>query len=234
MTTKPRGVVLPAWKVRHALSLKLGETMQVRVPMKDCYQLGPHGEWIPWEGAGTWRANGLLADIPVKSRSKVLYSPHNPGDVVFVKETWRFYGRVRAEEFEGGFEYRTDLANRVFTEFDDPNGVFNLALIAWNGGTANKWRSAQTLLEDYARLFFRVRDVRPERVQDAIPADIQREGCPYSYSGTAPENAPDWDAWMQKHWDAQHGKRHPWAANGWVWRYVWERCERAEPAGVTR
>lgn len=205
MTThpKPKGILLN-WQLPYALSLPVGGVMQWRVPMK----------------------------VQPVIDSAIGKPPHRPGDVVFGKEAWRFYGRVRAQGFEGGFEYRSDLSHRVFTEFDDPHGVFNLALIAWNAGSIRKWRPPQTMREEYARLFFRVQSVRVERVQDISEADavvsgIVPETC-MDLAAFQPGDMPQrvWRPQFAEHWDTQHGKKHPWANNDYCWVNVLERIER--------
>jgi hypothetical protein len=60
--------------------------------------------------------------------------------------------------------------------------------------------------------------VRIRNVQDIIPAEIQKEGCPYKYSGFAPEDAPDWNGWFSKLWNSIYAATEfNWKANPLVW-----------------
>ncbi|MBA7559095.1 hypothetical protein ES708_00708 [subsurface metagenome] len=64
-------------------------------------------------------------------------------------------------------------------------------------------------------------DARLERLQDMIPAEIQKEGCPFSFSGTSPEEAPDWYGWWIPLWDSLHKPGEQWEDNPEVVRLCW-------------
>ncbi len=71
----------------------------------------------------------------------------------------------------------------------------------------------------YRRLWLRVLDEHPERLQDIAsdPAAIEREGV----SLAAPQPAsglPDYTRNLRELWDSINGKRgYPWDSNPWVW-----------------
>jgi hypothetical protein len=67
---------------------------------------------------------------PVFTKDEITYKEiKNPfgweGDRLWVREGWRWYGRIREPGMvEGGFEYRADGAHRKFTDFADPQDVW--------------------------------------------------------------------------------------------------------------
>ena len=129
--------------------------------------------------------------------------PYHPGNILYVRETW-------APNIEGGYFYRADGVDDVFG--------------GWHPSIHMPWEAA--------RIFLRVTDVRVERLQSMLPCDIQKEGCPYIYSGFDEEQAPDWYGWMKNIWNSTINPAdraiYGWDANPWVWVIEFERCEKPE------
>lgn len=75
------------------------------------------------------------------------------------------------------------------------------------------WHSPLFLPEKFARTFLRIKDVRPERLQDITEEDAKAEG------------AKDVDlnggfrVGYAQLWDSINKPPHDWAANDWVWVY---------------
>jgi len=142
--------------------------------------------------------------------------PYCPGDILYVRETWAAWSRT-----EG-------LAPKLYykTDGNAPDGI--------------KWRPSIHMPKEAARIFLRVTDVRVERLRPILPCDIQKEGCPYHYSGFDEEQAPDYEGWMRKTWDSAIKKAdlplYGWDANPWVWVITFERIskEKAQEGGGER
>ena len=107
------------------------------------------------------------------------YSPFHPGDILYVRETWRIWRAHRYDadahiEFKAGGEGvvlrfphgYTDSANR-----DDYDNFIH----KW-GVRENKWHPSIHMPREAARIFLRVTDVRVERLQDITYEDCLREG----------------------------------------------------------
>ena len=78
-----------------------------------------------------------------------------------------------------------------------------------------------------SRITLEITGVRIERLQDIRPCDVQAEGCPYTYSGFDPEEAPDWSGWYREIWDRIHAKKpgQSWAENAWTWVLEFKRVQ---------
>jgi hypothetical protein len=150
-------------------------------------------EWIETFGYTMFTPKGHISGRGIfngKHAEKYFKLPWQPMDVLWVRETWCDAGVF-------GYAYRaTDSL---------PIGV-------------NTWRPAIHMPREAARLLLQVKDVRVERLQDILPCDIQKEGCPYTYSGFNPEDAPDWKGWFRELWDSINAKRgYGWDTDPWVW-----------------
>lgn len=141
--------------------------------------------------------------------------PYQPGDVLYVRETWRVrnvygdfkYGNRTAEiEFKAGGEY---VYMRV--QEDVING--------------RRWCPSIHMPKEAARLFLKVTSVKAQRLQDILccPGEIAKEGIPY-------ENAEDWESAAMRFEELWNGTIKPadqskygWDANPWVWAIEYER-----------
>lgn len=141
--------------------------------------------------------------------------PYQPGDTMYVRETWNKCGN--------GYRYKADW------EKDD------IADIA-------KWRPSIHMPKGAARIWLKVMDVRVERLQDMKPEDIRKEGmwlaitpneCKsqfnkigaiHFYEEARKKFSELWNSTLKKSDLARYG----WDANPWVWVIEFERCEKPE------
>lgn len=134
--------------------------------------------------------------------------PICPGDVLWVRETWR-------EEYESVGWYDRTL---FFYKADDPSYT-------------GPWRPSIHMPKEAARIFLRVTDVRVERLQDITNADCVREGAVKRpditkrgefvlHNRYRKEFGELWDSTIK----AADRDRYGWNANPWVWVYTFERC----------
>lgn len=145
-------------------------------------------------------------------------SQYNPGDVLYVRETWCGLPVNEAGHFRGHpiYYYKADGDLR-------PEG--------WRGA----WRPSIHMPKKAARIWLKVTDVRVERLQDITDDGAKAEGANWKngrnvgweekMKRTATERfAEIWDSTIKK----SDIDRYGWAANPWVWVIEFERCEKPE------
>lgn len=164
--------------------------------------------------------------------------PYAVGDVIYAKETWRFYGRDRGEGPEGGIEYRSDLESRIFTEFESPDKAYGEFKLAFKQGKANKWKSSTQLPQWAARFWEQITEVRCERLQDISEEDAIAEGLESQSCGTLNERVyknyekgqMGWCGLLHSFsslWDSIYGEtERRWQANPWVFVYTFKGVEK--------
>lgn len=134
---------------------------------------------------------------------------HAPGDIVYAKESWAVYS---AEEGTASAIYRADYH-----------------------GINPSWNSPMFMPRWAARLWFRVVEVRVQRLQDISEADAIAEGADRRFVVEAADfisgKKIDFDEitnhrnGFRSRWDTLNGEKHPWSSNPWVWAYTLERIE---------
>lgn len=158
---------------------------------------------------------------------KPLISPYQPGDILYVRETYVAWDLVALDGPGITFHYCYRAT--------DPNGnrvPTSPELDEWQ---ERPWIPSIHMPKEAARIWLRVTDVRLERLQDITAAQVVKEGT----TGLAMELIQNSDE-LKKHydipfavlWDSTIKKadRHlyRWAANPWVWVIEFERCEKPE------
>lgn len=175
-----------------------------------------------------------------------------PGDVLWVRETWRVgawddAGSICVDYKADGFTRRewirisdpnlyeelwqqsSDDARKANASIDD-DGNYN-----WDPGKSpTRWRSPVTMPREAARLFLRVTDVRVERLNQITNNDILREGfrsescniCVHD-GGSGCEHCFAILNPFRKSWDVRNAKRgYGWDSNPLVWVIEFERVEK--------
>lgn len=158
--------------------------------------------------------------------------PYQPGDILYVRETWCALPVNEAGHMRGHsiYYYRADGDLR-------PEG--------WRG----KWHPSIHMPKEAARIWLKVMNVRVERLQEMKPVDVIKEGAypdcwdclnTYGESGSqccygTEEQCSQCDEVMmewEKLWTSTIKKsdidRYGWDANPWVWVIEFERCEKPE------
>lgn len=145
----------------------------------------------------------------------VIRPPCQPGDILWVRETWA--------ERPYGFVYKADG--------DEPEG--------WDHD--DHWRPSIHMKKEAARLFLRVIGVRAERLQKISAKQARMEGQPRCNGGITvcggPRSCGDCEAdhenavlWFSDCWDSTiksaDRSLYGWRANPWVWVIEFERCEK--------
>lgn len=146
---------------------------------------------------------------------KFFRMPCQPGDILYVRETFR----PLSSHPQSWFEYAADWSPRYFENSRDPK--------ACNGG---KWVPSIHMPKRAARIFLKVTNVKVQRLHDMTLDDFLTEGVtlrPEAFND--PENAY-WQAqsiFAEEIWDKTLKKAdrelYSWDANPWVWAIEFDR-----------
>ena len=140
------------------------------------------------------------------STERRLNPPYMPGDVLYVRETWKQYttgtagpGRI------DGYLYKAD----------DPQDTTGMMV-------EGHWHPSIHMPRAAARIFLKVTNVRAERLRSITEKDAMAEGVfpepPFSFPDTYCRG-------FQKLWDSLADESTNWSANPWVWVYEFERVD---------
>lgn len=143
------------------------------------------------------------------------FSTVQPGDILWVRETWCRIGNPKAGR-PMHYCYRADM--------EDPSKD--------DDGFHALWRPSIHMPKEAARIFLRVKDVRMEHLQDMTVQDSLAEGVKLHLNGIADGADPLLP--FAELWNSTTNKRdfskYCWSANPWVWVIEFERME-ATPWG---
>lgn len=156
-----------------------------------------------------------------------------PGDRLWVKEAHRFIREwlgLAYPQVSVSCQYRASEGTCAWSDYKVvasatdptmPNGwsKTDARIGVMRGFTVPvpvPWRSSIFMPRWASRITLEIVSVRVERLNEIIPADVIKEGCPYLYSGTCPEDAPNFVGWYKNLWESINGP-DSWAANPWVW-----------------
>ena len=178
-----------------------GRKTQTRLVIKPQPKLKTYNN--PEQKFWIWKdCNWLDGGIGLPSSGIEDHAPYKPGDVLYVKETWRSIGFVASF-----FEYKADFPHE----------------------SVIPWKSPILMPKRAARIFLRVVDVSVERLQKITSTDMWNEGClPENINQ---EEIGVHDEWLQKYWiplwNRTNAKRgYTWESNPWVWVIEFERTEK--------
>ena len=152
--------------------------------------------------------------------------PCEPGDILYVRETWQCW---RAHRYEatadirfraGGDDVRLQFANGNTDSIDRLD--YDTFVHKWFSHN-REWKPSLFMPKVAARIWLKVTDVRVERLQDMTDDDAEAEGC-FDYTSTALGFFDVWDSTIKK----SDIDRYGWDANPYVWVIEFERCEKPE------
>lgn len=155
--------------------------------------------------------------------------PCRAGDILYVRETWNFVydtdGNDKIIEESGRYVYYADDPMQ-FSEWIDPNTGEHKDYMPWKPSIHMPKRAA--------RIWLRVKSVKPQRINEITLDDFLKEGVilrPEAFND--PDNAylqakeefiRIWESTL-KGPDKEH---YAWAENPWVWAIEFERCNKPE------
>jgi len=176
-----------------------------------------------------WKKSIAGTSIVRTSPYDAKLSRYAPGDILWVRETWRDrWGMVYAN-YGTGNAYPIDDVREIEYKAGG-NGFFvhgcNLCpdepTVKW--GEWSKWRPSIFMPREAARIFLRVTNVRVERVQDITEDDAMAEGC----EKLLMETRSALNNFMNL-WNFINSKRgYGWDTNPWVWVVKFHRLEDFE------
>lgn len=133
--------------------------------------------------------------------SKLCIPPYQPGDILYVRETWK--------KAPNGYYYYEDWQK------DDIADV-------------TKWKPSIHMPKEAARIWLKVTDVRVERLKEITIDGIRNEGLSSMavHAGDMEIAMEEWkNLWNStiKKSDINH---YGWDANPWVWIIEFDQCEK--------
>lgn len=160
--------------------------------------------------------------------------PCEPGDILYVRETWQCW---RAHRYEatadirfraGGDDVRLQFANGSTDSIDRYD--FDTFVHKWFSHNG-EWKPSLFMPKEAARIWLRVTNVRVERLQDITSQGAWKEGARCACLSPVPDCAGNKTAFIEI-WNSTIQKsdldRYGWDANPWVWVIEFERCEKPE------
>lgn len=166
-----------------------------------------------WRLDGAAWTDNLDSVIPVPCHGLYEEAPFHPGDILYVRETWRVKsascppGRCQIEYKAGG--------DATFDKI--------IALPTKKG----EWKPSIHMPKEAARIFLRVKSIWAERLNVMQEEDAIAEG--FKDLGVDADSPLErfavlWDKTIKRDQIDKYG----WYANPWVWVIRFERCEKPE------
>lgn len=144
---------------------------------------------------------------------KFFKSPCEPGDILYVRETWCMLPVNEAGHIRGHsvYYYKADGDLR-------PEG--------WRG----KWKPSIHMPKEAARIWLKVTDVRVELLQEITIDGIRSEGLSSMavHAGDMEIALKEWELLWNSTIKKSDLDRYGWYASPWVWVIEFERCEKPE------
>lgn len=155
--------------------------------------------------------------------------PYQPGDILYVRETWERFECWNCEGDERGNCPKEPQKSVL----DKTCGCYMYRATDEISGDA-KWHPSIHMPKEAARIWLKVTNVRMERLQEITGLSVQKEGIEVDPKECASKFDFITELFLlfQRLWDSTIKKsdldRYGWNANPWVWVIEFERCEKPE------
>ena len=149
-------------------------------------------------------------------------SPYQPGDILWVRETWA-RGRVSIGEEPDGRDSKPYISQCI-----GDNDIIPKEAALREGICIDEvvWRPSIFMPKEACRIWLRVLAVRPERLQEISEEDAIAEGI----EAREPNHVVGARYRFGQLWNSINAARgYGWDKNPWVWAIIFERCDK--PAG---
>lgn len=193
----------------------------------------PQGQPHRMDNSSCWP--GCFAD---SKSSNVYKPPYQPGDILYVRESWQFFPC---------FDCVKSMCDTTPLTYEDSDSVTEGCWIYKADYIASDqkcvcWHPSIHMPKQAARIFLRVKDVRAERLKSIDSEQAKAEGimCVSLGDGTVGYSIGLWDnvtfdspvGAFAKLWDSTLSKNsnYPsyWKHNPWVWVIEFEQISRKE------
>lgn len=152
-------------------------------------------------------------------------APYQPGDILYVRETWEHFECCCCE----GDEHRNCYREPQQSVLNKSCGCYMYRATDEIYGDA-RWHPSIHMPKEAARIWLKVTDVKVERLQNIDGKGCVKEGIeeePLKHVGEDFVKGMFHDLW-----DSTINKsdidRYGWGANPWVWVIEFERCKKPE------
>lgn len=157
---------------------------------------------------------------------KFFKPPYQPGDILYVRETWERFECCNCDGDERGNCPKEPKKSVL----DKTCGCYMYRATDEISGDA-KWHPSIHMPKEAARIWLKVTDVRVERLQKITPQGAWKEGARCSCMHPVPDCAGNKTAFVDI-WDSTIKKAdldcYGWQANPYVWVIEFERCDKPE------
>ncbi len=175
---KPKGILFKGEMIRALLNTQVdvwpAKAVDESKPWKHQTRrvIDPQPEWrshpplasTPVKDSLNWKCKGAYTNLNLLVDWNFKYAPHPPGSILYARETWAVH-----PDFDG--LKPTELDDDVMVHFKTHE---NLELEAGSG--IGRWRVGRFMMMKFARLWFRVMNVRVERVNEISEMNAKAEG----------------------------------------------------------
>ena len=179
---------------------------------------GENPQWTGYIRDGLMLYNG-------RNEPCIIKAPYQPGDILYVRETWEHFECWNCEGDERG-NCPNEPQKSVL---DKTCGCYMYRATNEIRGDA-RWHPSRHMPKEAARIWLKVTDVRVERLQDITIDDIRGEGLS-SVAVHAGDMEIALEEWKRL-WNSTIKKpdidRYGWDATPYVWVIKFERCKKPE------
>lgn len=153
--------------------------------------------------------------------------PYQPGDILYVRETWEHFDCCSCEGDEHG-NCQKEPQKSVLDKYGCGCYMYRASDEIWGDA---KWHPSIHMPKEAVRIWLKVTDVRVERLQEITPQEAWEEGARCSCMSPVPDCSGNRTAFIDI-WNSTIKKsdlnRYGWDANPWVWVIEFEWCEEPE------
>ena len=152
-------------------------------------------------------------------------APYQPGDILYVRETWERFECWNCEGDEKGNCPKEPKKSVL----DKTCGCYMYRATDEISGDA-KWHPSIHMPKEAARIWLKVTDVRVERLQEITADDIRNEGLSSAavHCGDMEIALKEWENLWNSTIKKSDLGRYGWNASPWVWVIEFERCEKTQ------
>ena len=161
--------------------------------------------------------------------SKLCLPQYQPGDVLYVRETWGWCPcwDCMEDAVQGRCEYGE---HRIYHDGKKEHGCYMYRASCKDNEypTADTWHPSIHMPKDAARIWLKVTEVRVERLHDMTIDDIRNEGLDSMavHAGDMEMALEEWKILWNRTIPKTDIDLYGWDANPWVWVIAFEPCEK--------